>query len=264
MDIDFCSLSSSSAGNCHYIGTENTKILVDVGFSGKKVESLLGGIGLKCEEIDGIFITHEHQDHIKGAGVLSRRYNIPIFANQGTWEGMEASIGKISPENIRLIETEAYYNFQDLDILPVKTYHDANESVGYIINAGRKKLSVITDTGKLDERIISSMKSSDLYLVESNHDIQMLRTGPYPAYLQDRIIGDFGHLSNAYIGDVMQDLVEARGETILLAHLSKDNNSPKTAFNEMAFKLIEKGIDIKEDINLELTYRDKQTKVYRI
>jgi len=264
MDIDFCSLSSSSSGNCHYIGTEKTKILVDLGFSGKKVESLLGGIGVKCQDIDGIFITHEHQDHIKGAGIISRRYNIPIFANQGTWEGMESSIGKISPENIRLLETENYFNFRDLDILPVKTYHDANESVGYIINGNRKKISIITDTGKLDGRIKKAMESSDIYLVESNHDIQMLRNGPYPVYLQNRILGDFGHLSNKDIGEAMQDLIEGRGETVLLAHLSKENNQPKTAFNEMAFKLMEKGIDIKEDINLELTYRDKQTRVYRI
>lgn len=264
MKIDFCSLSSSSSGNCHYIGSEKTKILIDAGFSGKKIEALLEGIDVKCGDINGIFVTHEHTDHIKGVGVLSRRYNIPIFANEGTWAGMEDALGKIKAENIRVINTDEYFNFNDLDILPVKTYHDANESVGYIINQGRKKLSIITDTGKLDQNIVHSMKDSDIYLVESNHDIQMLRNGPYPVYLQNRIRGDFGHLSNDYIAKIMQELVRGRGETILLAHISKDNNSPKTAFNEMAFKLMENGIDIKSDINLELTYRDRQTRLYTI
>lgn len=264
MSIDFCSLSSSSSGNCHYLASDKMKILVDAGFSGKKIEGLLGGIDVSCQDLDAIFITHEHIDHIRGAGVLSRRYDLPIYANAGTWEAMEGDLGKLKKENIRILETDSYLNLKDLDILPVKTYHDARESVGYIVNSAGRKVSIITDTGKLDARILEAMASSDIYLVESNHDIQMLRNGSYPVYVQDRIRSDLGHLSNDYIAGAMQDLVEGRGETILLAHLSKDNNSPKTAFNEMAFSLMERGLDIKKDINLELTYRDRQTKLYRI
>lgn len=264
MKIDFCSLSSSSSGNCHYVSSDEVKLLVDAGFSGKTIEKLLDGIDVKCDEIDGILITHEHQDHIKGAGVLSRRYNIPIYANQGTWTGMEESIGKIKSENIKVIDTEKYLSLKDLDILPINIYHDANEPVGYVINGGNKKVSLVTDTGKLDDKILNHIKKSQIYLVESNHDIQMLRNGPYPVYLQNRIIGDFGHLSNDYIAEAMKDIIKGNGETILLAHLSKENNTPKTAFNQMAFKLLEMGIDIKKDINLELTHRDKQTKIFTI
>lgn len=264
MKLKFCSLSSGSSGNCHYVKTEDTSLLIDAGFSGKKIEGLLDKIGEKPNELDGILITHEHTDHIKGAGVMSRRYNLPIYANKGTWEAMEDKIGKISLENIKVIDTNKYFSLRDLDILATSIYHDAKEPVGYILNKSNKKISIVTDTGILDERLLESMSGSNIYLLESNHDVQMLRSGNYPISLQNRIISDFGHLSNSYAAESLSRLVEAKGEIVLLGHLSKDNNCPRTAFNEVAFRLMELGIDIRRDVLLNLTHRNKPTEIFTI
>lgn len=264
MKINFCSLSSGSSGNAHYIGTDNIEILVDAGMSGKRIENLLKERDLRAEDLDALLVTHEHTDHVKGIGVLSRRYNIPIYANKGTWKGMEDKIGKIKEENINIIETEKEFILKDLCIKPVEIYHDAREPVGYIISNDNKKISIVTDTGRLDDRIMCAMEDSDIYLLETNHDIQMLRQGNYPYYLKERVLSDYGHLSNAYASNALSHLLKADGETVFLGHLSQDNNTPRMAFNEVAFKIMELGIDIKKDIKLELTYRNKQTDIITI
>lgn len=261
MKMKFCSLSSGSSGNCHYIGTDNIELLVDAGLSGKRIENLLKQRDLKAENIDALLVTHEHTDHVSGIGVLSRRYDLPIYANEGTWKGMEDKIGKIKEENKKVFETEKEFELKDLSIKPIEIYHDAREPVGYIICKDDKKLSIVTDTGKLDDRIISAMEASDIYLLEANHDVQMLREGSYPYYLKERVLSDYGHLSNTYTASALSNLVRAQGETVFLGHLSRDNNTPRMAFNEVAFKLMDLGIDLKKDINLALTHRGKQTEI---
>src|SRR5690554_4787402 len=133
MSIKFCSLSSGSSGNCQYIETDNTRILIDSGFSGKRVEELLSSIDVSPDTIDAILVTHEHIDHVKGVGVLSRRYDFPIFANANTWVGMEKTIGKIKEKNIKVFISEEYFEIKDITIYPINIFHDAQEPVGYIL-----------------------------------------------------------------------------------------------------------------------------------
>ena len=264
MTIKFCSLSSGSSGNCQYIETDNTKILIDGGFSGKRIEGLLYSIGVDPCDLDGILITHEHIDHIKGVGVLSRRYDLPIFANANTWIGMEKTIGKIKEDNIKVFTSERDLDIRDITVHPIKIFHDAREPVGYIIYHKKNQISVVTDTGFVNDTMKEKMKGSNLYLMESNHDVEMLKLGNYPWSLKQRVLSNRGHLSNVDAGMVLGDIVSASGEIILLGHLSQENNNPDLAHKTVKESMMNLGIDVENDLTLDLTYRDKVTKVYTL
>jgi len=264
MSIKFCSLSSGSSGNCQYIETDRTRILVDAGFSGKKIERLLSLINVDANTIDYILITHEHIDHVRGAGILSRRYDIPILANKSTWLGMEEVIGDVKDKNIKIIDTNKDLTLNDLGIHPFKIYHDAREPVGYIIYYKNFKISIATDTGWVDNNMKDKIKGSDLYLMESNHDVEMLKTGSYPWPLKKRVMSKEGHLSNVDAGETLSDVLSGNGEIVLLGHLSKENNTPSLAKETVRGCLECYGLDTYEDIELDLTYRDRPTKLYTL
>lgn len=264
MNFKFCSLSSGSSGNCQYIETDKVRILIDAGFSGKRVEELLTKIGVCPTSLDAILVTHEHMDHVKGVGVLSRRYNLPIYANANTWSGMEKMVGKIKEENIKVFKSEENLNIKDLDIYPVKVFHDAMEPVGYIINKNKKKISLITDTGWMNDKIVDKIQASDLYFIESNHDIQMLKSGAYPWHLKQRILSTRGHMSNDDTGRILSRIIKGEGENIILAHLSEDNNIPQLALDTVGRQILNKGIDIFKDVSLGLGHRDRPTLVYNL
>lgn len=253
MDIKFCSLSSGSEGNCQYIETKHKRILIDSGFSGKKIEELLKKIDICPSTLDGILVTHEHSDHIKGAGVLSRRYNIPLYANTKTWESMEGKLGNIRDENKKIFSNERYFNLGDLEILPFKIFHDAVDPVGYIVTKNNKKLSLLTDTGYVSKAIIDKIRDSNIYFIESNHDLQMLREGSYPYYLKERIRSKLGHLSNEDAGNLMGSLLNGIGEKIILAHLSEENNLPQKALSTVKTMLERRGLNTEEDIEIEVS-----------
>lgn len=264
MEIKFCSLSSGSSGNCQYIETKNTRILIDGGFSGKRMEALLSSIGVCPSTLDGILVTHEHIDHIKGVGVFSRRYDLPIYANGNTWLGMERMIGKIQEKNIKVFISEEYLDIKDITVYPINIFHDALEPVGYIFFYNKIKISIITDTGWVNDNMKTKIKDSNLYLMESNHDITMLKEGSYPWPLKQRILSTKGHLSNDDAGRVLGEVISGKGEIVLLGHLSQDNNTPDLAHKTVKGLLLNQGIDTNKDITLDLTYRDKVTKVYNL
>ena len=264
MGIRFCSLSSGSSGNCQYIETDRTKILIDGGFSGKKIESLLSSIEVSASDIDYILVTHEHIDHVRGVGVLSRRYDIPILANEKTWLSMGKIIGEIKDKNIKIIESDKDFQLADLGVHPFKIFHDAAEPVGYCIYYKNVKISIITDTGWVNDNMKSKIKGSSLYFMESNHDVKMLKEGNYPWFLKKRVLSTEGHLSNVDAGLALSEVLSGNGEVILLAHLSKENNIPSLAHETVKECIAGYGIDVHRDISLELTYRDRATKVYTL
>jgi len=264
MDLRFCSLSSGSSGNATYIGTSNTHILVDAGLTGKKILTALQLIGVSGSQINGILITHEHVDHVKGVGVLSRKFNIPIYANQGTWEAMEDKIGPIDSRNIRLFTTDQDFYIQDINIQPYGIPHDAVEPVGYCFFSGRKKISITTDLGHTNSKIINMVADSDLILLESNHDLEMLKVGSYPYHLKKRIMGKTGHLSNEDAGHALVQLVKRNVRHVLLGHLSQENNFPELAYRTVTGILAENGIEVGRDIRVDMTYREKVSGYYQI
>ncbi|QSX05012.1 MBL fold metallo-hydrolase [Sedimentibacter sp. zth1] len=258
--MKFCSLYSGSSGNCQFIKTDSTKILVDAGLSGKKIQQALTNIGEEASDIQGIFITHEHIDHIQGAGILSRRFNIPVFANEETWNAMKPSVGQIKPENIRVIDDSV--EIGDLFVQAFDISHDAAKPVGYKIFNDNKKICLLTDTGCVTPSIKQNVMGSDLILIETNHDEDMVLIGSYPWPLKRRVLGEFGHMSNDLAGNLLCEILKKGTEIVLLAHLSKENNFPELAFKTVENILGENGISTNEGITINMTYRDKSTKVY--
>lgn len=264
MTIRFCSLSSGSSGNCQYIETETTRLIIDAGFSGKRIEQLLKEIDVDPRTIDGILVTHEHIDHSMGVGILSRRYNIPVYANEKTWIGMTPIIKQVKTENTRVFITNKNIEINDLLIHPFNTNHDALEPVGYIVFKGDKKMSFLTDTGWVNEGMKTKIRNSHLLFMESNHDVTMLKEGSYPWQLKQRILSPFGHLSNDDAASVIGDVIKGDNELVLLAHLSQDNNLPELAFNTVRNSLMGQGFNVDDDIRLYLTRRDGRSDFYTI
>ncbi len=253
----FCSLYSGSSGNSIFVSSGTSNILIDAGLPGKKIDEALISIGKKPSEIDGIFITHEHSDHIKGAGVLSRKYDIPIYANDKTWLAMEKSLGKIKEHNIKIMDRRTTVDIGDLTIKSFVIPHDAICPVGYTVINNNKQVSVATDFGTFTDEIYSNIKDSEVILLESNHDVNMLKYGPYPYTLKRRILSEIGHLSNEDCGKAILDIAKCgKGKKILLGHLSNTNNNPDLAFQTSLSAIQEKGIIQGEDIILSMANRN--------
>lgn len=260
MAIAFCPLASGSSGNCTFIGTEYTKVLIDTGLSGVKVENALQSIGVDARDLSAIFITHEHSDHVGGAGVLSRRYNLPIYATEGTWNGMAAAIGKIGYSNRNILYDDQFVIINELCVKPFEIPHDANEPVGYNVTCGDIKMSVATDIGHITNTVRQSIVDSDILLLEANHDIEMLQKGPYPYPLKRRILGDNGHLANIAAGNLIAQIISDKMRHIYLGHLSEENNTPELAYKTVADILKENDINV----NLYMADRFTASKVTRM
>ncbi|MGG7179238.1 MBL fold metallo-hydrolase [Clostridium paraputrificum] len=254
--MKFCSLYSGSSGNSIFVSSKEAKILIDAGLPGKKIDEALNSIGENPRDLGGIFITHEHSDHIKGVGVLSRKYDIPIYANDKTWLAMESSIGKIKEHNIKIMDRRSTVDIGDLAIKSFIIPHDAIAPVGYSVVCDNKKVSVATDFGTFTEEIYSNIKDSEVILLESNHDVNMLKFGPYPYSLKRRILSEVGHLSNEDCGKAIVDIAKnGLGKKIILGHLSNTNNHPDLAFQTVLSVVQEYGIKQGEDILLSMANR---------
>lgn len=231
-------LYSSSKGNAVFIRSAKKKILVDVGVAACHIERSLAAIGENPAELDAIFITHEHHDHIAGAGILSRRFDVPIYATPKLWQTY-AEFGNIPDRN----QTEYSYGLEigDLTFSFFKTFHDAVQPVGLVIGDGRHTVAICTDTGKITPTMIKAMKDASICIFEANHDRKMLLNGGYPAYLKRRIASDEGHLSNADAGRALLEIIGDHTRHIVLAHLSEENNTPSLARDTVASMLDREG-----------------------
>jgi len=248
--LKFCSLYSGSSGNSLFVSSNNTKILIDAGLSGKRIQSALDTIAENPKEIGGIVVTHEHSDHIHGVGVLSRRFDLPIYANQKTWAAMMKDLGKIAEHNVKSFDFEKPFNIQDFQIEAFKTSHDAADPAGFVISDGKKRLGIATDSGMITPEMRSALCGCDLVVLESNHDVSMLEAGSYPFYLKQRIKSDFGHLSNETAGALALALVAKDTRQLVLAHLSQENNYPLLAYQTTARILTEAGVVLGGDVTL--------------
>ena len=255
MRLEFCTIASGSSGNCTYIGSDHTRILIDAGISGKKIEEGLAELKLTGSDIDALFITHEHVDHIKGAGILSRRFDIPVFATAETWAAMEGSLGKIAPSNKRIIYGDEMCPINDLCVKPFTIPHDAAEPVGYNIFAEGKKITLATDIGHVTDTIRENLEGSDLLLLESNHDIDMVKKGSYPWHLKQRILGERGHLSNVAAGELLAEVVTGNLKYVFLGHLSADNNDPHLAYETVEGILRKKQIEVGTHLKMDMASR---------
>ena len=232
MKLKFATIASSSSGNCIYVGTEYTNILVDAGLSGKKIEDGLKELELTGGDIDAIFVTHEHIDHVDGVGVLSRRYHIPVYATEGTWANMPLKVkaDTMRDDFKRNVYADENTVFNDLCIKPFAIPHDAAEPVGYSIMTDRDKITIATDIGHISDTIRENVKGSSVLLLESNHDVDMLKNGSYAYNLKQRILSDYGHLSNENAGKFLSDFADSKLKYVFLGHLSRENNYEELAY----------------------------------
>ena len=247
-----CSIASGSSGNCIYVGSDKTHLLVDAGISGKKVEFGLNSLDLTTGDLDGILVTHEHSDHIKGLGVVARKCGVPIYATQGTIRAMEnsGSLGKMPEGIFHEVTPDQDCPIGDLTIHPFRISHDAAEPVAYRIGQGDREVGIATDMGVYDEYIVKNLKGLDALLLEANHDVNMLEIGKYPPQLKRRIRGKLGHLSNDDAGRAAEFLVRLGTERIILGHLSEENNYPELARQTVICVLNDAGIKCGRDVLL--------------
>lgn len=262
--INFCTLFSGSSGNSIFITDQKTKILIDAGKSGKDIETALKKVGHSAGEIDAILVTHEHSDHVRGVGILSRKHNIPVYANENTWDAMKSSIGNIKDENIKHFENNQKFNIGDICINAFDIPHDAASPVGYNFYIGNKKVTTATDIGHINSKLFDNLKNSDILLIESNHDVEMVKVCNYPYFLKRRILGDHGHLSNETTGKLLCKLAKLGLNKVLLGHLSKENNFPELCYQAVVNALESENIKVGRDIKIEVALRDKESTIYAV
>lgn len=234
-----CSIASGSSGNCIYVGSDTTHLLVDVGISGRRAEGGLNYLDLTGADIDGILVTHEHADHINGLGVMARKYGMPIYATKGTIKAIKSctSVGNIDDSLFREVKEDEKLMIKDLTINPMRISHDAAQPVGYRISYGRKKVAVCTDLGHFTDYTVECLRGMDALLLEANHDVNMLQVGPYPYHLKQRILSDRGHLSNENSGRLLSRVLHDNLQAILLGHLSHENNLPELAYEAVRMEI---------------------------
>lgn len=234
-----CSIASGSSGNCIYTGSDETHLLVDAGISAKKIEAGLQKLQVEGKDIQGLLITHEHSDHIKGVGILARRYGLPIYATEGTISQMKgmSSLGTIDEGLYHVVHADQKFRIGDVEIEPFRISHDAAEPVAYRFRCGEKSAAVATDMGVYNDYIVEHLKDLDVLLLEANHDIQMLQVGPYPYPLKQRILGERGHLSNESAGQLLCRILHDNMKKIYLGHLSKENNYAELAYETVKLEI---------------------------
>lgn len=264
MNLQYSILASGSSGNALYIQTEHTKLLIDAGLSGKKIKALFDQIGQDPSQLQAILVTHEHGDHIKGLGVMARRYEIPIYANAKTWSQIDKLCGQINMEQKFHFEREKMLTIGDVQIESYGISHDAIEPMSFCFYHGDTKLSLATDLGYVSEKIKGTLADSDVLIFEANHDVDMLRMCRYPWNIKRRILSDQGHLSNEDSGEALIDIISERTKKIYLAHLSQDNNMRDLARMTVQQVLEKEDIGIGKGLTLHDTYPNQATKLTSI
>ncbi len=256
MELMFSPLFSGSSGNAVFVGEGEDRILVDAGVSCARIVKELDQIGVKPETLKAILITHEHSDHTAAAGILSRKFDLPIYATEGTWGGMADKVGAVQSKNIRIIDARQDFYIGKIGVCPFSIPHDASDPCGYSFYAGNLKASIATDIGCIREGWLNAVANSDILLLESNYDEDMLKAGKYPYALKKRILGRTGHLSNDDAGKAAVQLAARECKNIILGHLSKENNFPELAEQTVRLALDEAGCALGQDVNLSIARRD--------
>ena len=261
--LEFCSLYSGSSGNCLFVRSNGTKILIDCGTSCKKICDGIASIDSSIEDIDAILVTHEHSDHIQSLGMVSKKFNIPVYANLETWNAIGSQKEKIDEENVKIFKNDEDFILNDLVVHPFSTPHDAANPCGFNIHNGKRKLSIATDLGHVTDKLIENLHGSSFVLLESNYEPEMLQVSRYPFKLKQRIAGPHGHLSNETAGKVISTLMKKDLKHVMLGHLSKENNFPELAYQTVAEELMANNSDI-NSIKIDVASRTTPGRIIKI
>jgi len=252
----FASFASGSSGNCTFISTDTENILIDCGITAKKIEACLADLGKTGEDLDAILLTHEHIDHIRGLKKLVRTYSIPVYCSCGTWNNLSRILkdGYFETEGMnsfREVRPDEEFYIGNTLVHPFHTYHDTPGPLGFRFEMEEQiigkdvNLAVVTDCGSYDDYICRNLRDLDALLIESNHDVEMLMEGPYPMFLKRRILSDMGHSSNENCGRTIRKIWTPRLKSVVLAHLSEENNTPEKALCSVCREAAVPGLDIR-------------------
>ena len=271
MDLTFCAIASGSSGNSYMVRSGETVLLVDVGISGKRIKEGLEKGGASLDAVDAILITHEHSDHVKSLGIMQRKCpQAAVWSNIGTYRKIS---GEVADGRHHTFTTGEAFRIGDIKVYPFPVSHDAAEPVGFVFEKGDSKMAIVTDTGYLSDEIFEAVRGSDLLVLEANHDEKVLRVGRYPFHVKQRILSDHGHLCNEAAADCIERLLreEDKLPVFLLAHLSKENNTPDIALLTVRNALEASDVFTErvaagalEDLRIEVLSRSEPGNVYQL
>lgn len=266
--LKFISFGSGSSGNCYYLYDGTTAILIDIGIGTRALKKHFHDYGLRfVDGFNAILVTHDHADHIKSVGSLSKKFDIPVYATQRVHEGMDRNYCmrcKISQRNRHIIEPNKMFSIGDFVISPFHVPHDSSDNAGYMIEHDGIIFSILTDVGHITEEMKSIIRQSNFLVIESNYDSQMLATGPYPPYLQHRISCGSGHLSNMQCAQALAENYSEKLRHIWLCHLSEENNKPELAKATIIKTLGDAGIEVGKDVNVDILRRKLPTGIFEL
>lgn len=258
----FCPLCSGSSGNATYIEAGGARLLIDAGLSCRRMTELLSRIGVTPDTLSAILLTHEHADHVRGVNVLSKKYDLPVYANAETWSMLREVLKDVAPKNMCVFETDRDFYLKGARILPFHVAHDAVQCVGYTVSDGTRKAAVCTDLGHVDARILDALSGSDLILFEANHDVDMLMAGGYPYLLKKRILSGSGHMNNEDCAKAIVELYSRGVRNVILGHLSRENNYPELAMVTVQSLLEQAGI--RDQMQIAVAAREEPTGVFEL
>lgn len=275
MKLGFCSLASGSSGNCYLIKSNDTNLLLDAGLSCKAIQAGLESLGISLKDIDAIFITHNHIDHIKGIKTLLKKTNCPLYASCGTLEALTEKISPLPYERLIEVDTDEEICVGDIKATPFDLSHDTEDPKTFAFTKDGAKICVVTDTGYVSDSIFDNIKDADILALESNHERNILLYGSYPYSLKLRILSDVGHLSNEACAHCLTEVLRYRRIRkrfseeggvlkVFLAHLSKENNTPEQALITVKNALEEEGFIVGRDLELKVLSRDERSGLFTV
>lgn len=261
--LNFCSLYSGSSGNSLFVQSDNANILIDCGVSSKKIETALNNLEISPDTLDGILITHEHSDHVQCLGTFAKKFNIPVFVNSKTLDGMPKQKEKLENCIVKNFEVGENFEINNLKIKSFSIPHDAANPCGFTITDDTKTIGIATDIGHMTTNILKELEPSNFILLESNYDPEVLKCSPYPYHLKQRIAGPNGHLPNEMAGKTISILLRNKLKRAMLGHLSKENNFPELAYKSVVEELISNNYD-ENSLQLSVASRDIPGKIIQV
>ena len=261
--LELCTLASGSSGNSLLVTDGRTHVLVDAGISCRRICTGLKELGVEPTELAGVLITHEHSDHIAGLATLAKRFPVPVYTSRGTARQLCHRIACLE-DRICAVAPGTGFEVGTLAVESFATSHDASESMGFAVSSGGRKAAVVTDLGYVTGAVLRGIRGADLLVAEANHDVEWVQSGPYPYHLKARILGDRGHLSNEAGAELAWTAVEGGARTVVLAHLSHENNTPARAHEVVRGVLERRGAAVGRDVALEVAPRSEKSRRYTV
>lgn len=264
MELNFCSLSSGSSGNCYYLGNEVNGILIDAGIPAGAIRKFLKFKNISIQSIMGVLVTHHHTDHIRGLELLSRKNNLPVFTTKNVWKSIVPRLDNISGVTIREIDLQEQFQLASFEVEAFLVSHDAPETVGFHICSGDLKVTIATDLGYISSTVAPYIEAANLLVLESNYDEGMLTNGNYPSFLKTRIRSDHGHLGNHQTAAFLADSLGENLHHVCLAHLSNKNNTPEIVLQTLLQTFVERGISTNAQPQMTVLNRNMPSEVIRL